>query len=179
MTRWVAFLRGINLGKRQMKMAELKACLEAAGCADVKTILASGNVRFALPGDAKAVKGLLEQRIKAEFGFPVKVILRRAESILEMVASRPFASVPCDTDATFQVIFFDHDLPDGLALEDRPGHTEVARVDSSQIYVVGYRQPNGRYTEGLEDLLKQVHAKLGTGWFDTTRNWNTIEKVLK
>ena len=46
MTVWVAFLRAVNVGKRQMKMAELKALCEELGYTDIKTILASGNVRF-------------------------------------------------------------------------------------------------------------------------------------
>ena len=51
MSRWVAFLRGVNLGKRQMKMAELRACCEGLGLRG-KTIVASGNVRFETDEDA-------------------------------------------------------------------------------------------------------------------------------
>ena len=61
MTRYVAFLRGVNLGKRTVKSAELKAAFEAMGFENVKTLLASGNVLF----DARAGKGLKDQ-IEAE-----------------------------------------------------------------------------------------------------------------
>src|SRR5690606_22041527 len=44
MTTFVAFLRGVNLGKRRMKMANLRAACEAMGLKQVKTIVASGNV---------------------------------------------------------------------------------------------------------------------------------------
>ena len=47
---WGVFLRGINLGNRRMKMADLKQCLEAAGFAEVKTIAASGNARISASG---------------------------------------------------------------------------------------------------------------------------------
>jgi uncharacterized protein (DUF1697 family) len=59
MTRYAAFLRGVNLGKRTVKSAELKAAFEAMGFADVKTLLASGNVLF----DARASK-TLQQKIE-------------------------------------------------------------------------------------------------------------------
>ncbi|HEY9264256.1 MAG TPA: DUF1697 domain-containing protein, partial [Mycobacterium sp.] len=44
MTRYAAFLRGVNVGGVNLKMAAVAQALEAAGFGDVKTILASGNV---------------------------------------------------------------------------------------------------------------------------------------
>ncbi|GIW42749.1 MAG: hypothetical protein KatS3mg077_0031 [Candidatus Binatia bacterium] len=44
MTRFVALLRGVS--PMNLKMAELKQCLEAGGFTEVKTILSSGNVAF-------------------------------------------------------------------------------------------------------------------------------------
>ena len=63
MTVWLAFLRAVNVGKRQMKMAELKALCEELGYTSIKTILASGNVRFECAHDPKAE---LEAAIDAE-----------------------------------------------------------------------------------------------------------------
>ena len=75
---WVAFLRGVNLGKRQMKMAELKASLEKLGLREVKTIVASGNARF-VTDDEKKLKERIEAALETDFSFPVKVILRSAK----------------------------------------------------------------------------------------------------
>jgi len=174
----VAFLRGINLGKRQMKMAELKACLEAAGFEDVKTILASGNVRFAHRAPPAETKKLLEQTIESAFGFKVGVILRSEEEIRAMLAGHPFDRLDPEADVTRHVLMFDAPLPKDIAVDDRPGHTEILRIDKREIYIAGYRQPNGRYTEGVEEVLKPLYLKLGKGSLDTMRNWNTIEKVL-
>ena len=44
MTKFAAFLRGVNVGGVNLKMAEVAAALEQAGFTNVKTILASGNV---------------------------------------------------------------------------------------------------------------------------------------
>jgi uncharacterized protein (DUF1697 family) len=174
----VAFLRGINLGKRQMKMAELKSCLEAAGFEAVKTILASGNVRFAHRAPADETKTVLEEAIEKAFGFKVGVVLRSEAEIKDMLAEHPFDRISPEADVTRHVLLFDKALPKGMVIDDRPGHTEILRIDPKEIYIAGYRQPNGRYTEGVEEVLKPLYAKLGKGSLDTMRNWNTIEKVL-
>ena len=63
MTRYAAFLRGVNLGKRTVKSAELKAAFEALGFENVKTLLASGNVLFDTK-PSKSLKGKIEAGLK-------------------------------------------------------------------------------------------------------------------
>ena len=179
MALWGAFLRGINLGKRQMKMAELKACLEQAGFSDVKTVLASGNVRLSAEGAADAVKQGLEKAIEDQFGFAVGVILRSEADLAAMLENSPFGSLDPEADLTRHVLMFDRPLPAGLALAGRPGDTEILRIDERELYIAAYRQPNGRYTEHVEEVLKPLYGKLGKDGLDTMRNWNTIEKILK
>jgi uncharacterized protein (DUF1697 family) len=178
MELWLAFLRGINLGKRQVKMAELRACLEEAGFAEVKTVVASGNVRFRSAGTAEAIKARLEALIEARFGFAVGVVLRSEAEMAAMLAGHPFDRLDPEADFTRHVLMFDQELPGGIVLADRPGHTEILRIDPREIYIAGYRQPDGRYTEGVEAVLKPLYAKLGKGVLDTMRNWNTMEKML-
>ena len=178
MALWFAFLRGINLGKRQVKMAELKACLEAAGFADIKTVVASGNVRLLADGTAEAVKDKLEKAIEAQFGFKVGVVLRSEAELKAMLGGHPFDKLDPKADLTRHVLMFADKLPAGIVIADQPGHTEIVRIDARDIYIAGYRQPNGRYTEGVEEVLKPLYARLGKGVLDTMRNWNTIEKML-
>ncbi|KRA47718.1 DUF1697 domain-containing protein [Devosia sp. Root635] len=178
MTTWFAFLRGINLGKRQVRMAELKACLEAAGFSDIKTVVASGNVRLAAEGDAGAIKAKLEKAIAAQFGFTVGVVLRSETELRAMLEKHPFGNLDPKADCHRHVLMFDQELPTGITIADQPGHTEILRIDRRDIYIAGYRQPNGRYTEGVEAVLKPLYARLGKGVLDTARNWNTIEKML-
>ena len=178
MALWFAFLRGINLGKRQVKMAELRDALEQSGFTAVRTVVASGNVRFETDGKAEAIKTRLEALIEARFGFKVGVVLRSEAELKAMLAGHPFDRLDPEADLTRHVLLFDQPLPDGIVIADRPGHTEIVRIDARDIYIAGYRQPNGRYTEGVEEVLKPLYAKLGKGVLDTMRNWNTIEKML-
>ena len=73
MTVWLAFLRAVNVGKRQMKMAELKVLCEELGYTKVKTLLASGNVRFECAHDPKAE---LEAAIEKRWGFFAEAVMR-------------------------------------------------------------------------------------------------------
>ena len=47
MERYVAFLRGMNLGGRRIKNDELRQCFEELDLSDVSCFRASGNVLFA------------------------------------------------------------------------------------------------------------------------------------
>lgn len=178
MALWFAFLRGINLGKRQVKMAELCSCLEEAGFSAVRTVLASGNVRLQSEGTPETIRRRAETAIAARFGFAVGVVLRAEAELVTMLEHHPFDRLAPDADVTRHVVMFDQPLPGGIAIMDRPGHTEILRIDARDIYIAGYRQPNGRYTEGVEAVLKPLYAQLDKRVLDTMRNWNTMEKML-
>ncbi|GLQ53434.1 DUF1697 domain-containing protein [Devosia nitrariae] len=178
MSLHVAFLRGINLGKRQMKMADLKACLEDMGWTEVKTILASGNVRFEA-AEAGDLKERLERALEQRFGFPVGVVLRSRADLEAMLAADPFAGLDPQADVKRYILMFDRDLPAGINLEGVPGDFDVLRIDRRDIYFLAHRLPNGRYGEGLDRIGKSLDEQVGKGRIETMRNWNTIEKALK
>lgn len=173
MTIWVAFLRGVNLGKRRMKMAELKAACEAMGLTQVKTILASGNVRFET-GDAGGLKGKLEDGLSQAFDFRIGVILRSAAEIEAMIGEAPFDKVAPEADVALHVLLTHQTLDPRPDLSGLSEYIEVPRIDEREIYFVAHRQPNGRYTEGLDKL----GPMLPKGIEVTMRNWNTMLKVL-
>ncbi|HEY8576765.1 MAG TPA: DUF1697 domain-containing protein [Devosia sp.] len=176
---WCAFLCGVNVGKRQMKMAELQAAMEAAGFGEIKTVLASGNVRFSAEEAPDAVKARLEELIAERFGFPVTVILRSLDEVEAMLAAHPFGSLNPGAELTRHVILFEHALPNDVALDGRPGDTEILRIDPRELYLAGYRQSNGRYTEHVEEVLAPLYKRLSKDNTGTMRNWNTMEKMLR
>jgi uncharacterized protein (DUF1697 family) len=171
MTVWVAFLRAVNVGKRQMKMAELRALCEELGYERVKTILASGNVRFEADHDPKAE---LEAAIEKRWGWLSEAVMRSGPEIEAMLAAEPFAKYPDDGPFHRYVMLFDKPLAKGLTLTGVAGDYDVARVDEKDIYLVGYRQQDGRHGPGLDKFDRQLEK----GAVATMRNWNTIPKVL-
>ena len=173
MTRYAAFLRGVNLGKRTVKSAELRAAFEELGFSDVKTLLASGNVLFDA-GSARGLKQKIEAGLEARFGFPVGTVLRRLDELAAMVAADPFKRQEGE-DAKLHVLLFDAPVPPALAPQGLPGDFDVAAVTGREIFYIFYRKPDGTYTGNSNFDLEK---RLPKGTLVTMRNWNTILKAL-
>ena len=75
MTRYAAFLRGVNVGGVNLKMADVAAALTDAGFSEVRTVLASGNVLLESPADAAAVRTKAEAALRERFGYPAWVLV--------------------------------------------------------------------------------------------------------
>src|SRR3954447_7653368 len=73
--RVAALLRGVNLGRRQVKMADLRAAVESLGHTNVETYLQSGNVVFTPEG---STTGLAAGLTKA-LGIEIAVVLRTGQ----------------------------------------------------------------------------------------------------
>jgi len=88
-SRWIAFLRGINLGGRRVKMDELRAHLDALGLDAVDTFLASGNVIFrAEDADAAGLEARIEEHLEEALGFATATFVRGPEE-LKRIADDP------------------------------------------------------------------------------------------
>jgi uncharacterized protein (DUF1697 family) len=155
---WVAFLRAVNLGNRnKVPMAGLRSALEEAGYADVRTVIASGNVVFSR--GTKPSAHALESVIADEFGVRTKVILRSGTQIRRLRAAKPF-------DGRVYVAF----------LAARPRSTKpIEGLDP--FAVVGsdivLQFPSGYAAARLTGAV--LEKKLGVE--ATVRNWNTVEKL--
>lgn len=90
MTRYAAFLRGVNVGGVNLKMAAVAQALEAAGFGDVKTILASGNVLLDSRAGVAAVRRTAEQALRDEFGYDAWVLAYDLDTLAEISAAYPF-----------------------------------------------------------------------------------------
>lgn len=82
MARYVAFLRGINLGKRRLAMSRLKALFEQLGYRDVATFIASGNVVFSTRSKEAASLGAeIGQHLESSLGYDVETFVRTAAEV--------------------------------------------------------------------------------------------------
>lgn len=170
-----AFLRGINLGKRTVKMDELRAAMAKIGFEDAQTLIASGNVMFAGTPDA-ATKQKLEEGLKAQFGFEIGVVLRSLEELEAMIANGPFGETRSDSDTKRYVYLLDEPAADALEMPyEVAGDCKVLEAAGREIYAEAYRQPDGRFGPGLDKLEKS----LPKGTLVTNRNWNTILRLVE
>jgi len=92
MSRYVAFLRGMNLGGRRIKNDALRSQFDELGFGDVATFRASGNVIFdSDDGDGEvALTERIEAGLAKALGYEVPVFLRSAAEVAAIAAQQPF-----------------------------------------------------------------------------------------
>lgn len=175
METYVALLRGINLGGRnQLPMKDLAALFAAAGGAEVRTYIQSGNVVFrAEPGEAAHLPARITAQIAERFGYRVPVVLRTAERLREVSAHNPFLAAGEPPD-TLHVVF----------LAERPDPQRLEALDPD-------RSPPDRFSVREAEIYLHLprgvaNTKLTNAYFDaqlatvsTIRNWRTVLKLLE
>jgi uncharacterized protein (DUF1697 family) len=91
MPRYVAFLRGINLGKRRPPMSQLKTLFEDAGFTKVETFIASGNVIFdSNSKDQTKLESKIAKHLEEALGYEVDTFVRSAEQLIAISRSKVF-----------------------------------------------------------------------------------------
>jgi uncharacterized protein (DUF1697 family) len=90
MAKYVALLRAVNVGKRKVGMADLRALCEDLGYRDVATYVNSGNVVFSAPGAAKSIETAMERALQRLCGFDVPTVVRSAVQWSKLAAANPF-----------------------------------------------------------------------------------------
>src|ERR1043166_4486381 len=112
MTQYVALFRGINVGGNNLiKMAELKACLESLGLADVRTYIQSGNVLFASPeADAAKLTKTIEAELSKTFTYQSRLVLRSQKQLQAIVDDAPKSFGTKPAEYRYDVIFLKEPL---------------------------------------------------------------------
>ena len=90
MTRYIALLRGINVGgKNKIAMPELKKAFESQGYKNVITYINSGNVIFDSTLEQLAVQSACGTLIEIAFGFKIAVAIISASELHDAIAHAP------------------------------------------------------------------------------------------
>ncbi len=175
MSKMVAFLRGINLGKRQVKMDALKSAFADLGFAGAETLIASGNVLFEAEGDPDALAQKLEAGLEKKFGFQIGVVLRTVDRLQDLVKSDPFRGHEAGAKAKFYAFFLNQPkAKDMNAPESMKDNYKIVGNTDEDVFAVAWKMPNGRYGEGLD----KVDKAFPKGVTVTNRNWNTVLRMI-
>ncbi|MGU3500500.1 DUF1697 domain-containing protein [Mycobacterium sp. C31M] len=90
MARYVALLRGINVGgKNIIAMKDLRAALTDHGYDNVSTYIQSGNVLFDTDADPKTLEGEVEAVLEKTFRVPLLVVIRSHRQLQAVVSKAP------------------------------------------------------------------------------------------
>lgn len=89
-TRYVAFLRAINVGGRIVKMDRLRALFADMGLANVESFIASGNILFDSTARATApLEGKIEKHLESQLGYAVDTFVRPLAALESILARAP------------------------------------------------------------------------------------------
>lgn len=170
--RYVAFLRAVNVGKRQVKMDALRALFQALGFSAVETFIASGNVIFTAPAqDTRALEKRIERELEKALGFEVETFLRTPAELKAITGHRPFGD---DADGhTVYVNFVYEPLPEDSAERLEALRTEVDefRVHGREFYWLARKKISESLVTG--PMIAKAIGKVPS----TNRNMTTIHKL--
>jgi uncharacterized protein (DUF1697 family) len=173
MARYAAFLRGVNVGGVNLKMAEVAKALEDAGFSNVRMILASGNVLLESRAGVQAVRKKAEAALRDAFGYDAWVLAYDVRAIAKISEDFPFER---EVEGHHSYITFVTDekvLDELAALADDAGPDEKIKRGKGVIY---WQVPR---TGTLDTTIGKTMGKKRYKSSTTTRNLRTVDKVLR
>jgi uncharacterized protein (DUF1697 family) len=174
MTKFVAFLRGINSGKNPtVKMEVLLKVFEDLGFENVRTILASGNVLFETDSTYEnTLEQKIEKMLPETIGFKSDVIVRTIDDLRKLVLLNPFNATEATPQTRPYVTFVKGELEKNIKFPAREkGYTILGIFNGVVCSFVDLSDAKTPY------LMQVLDKEFGKGI--TTRSWNTVERILK
>jgi uncharacterized protein (DUF1697 family) len=175
MERYVAFLRGVNLGAhRRIKNEQLRVAFEGMGFEEVATFRASGNVVFAAAkksGEATLTRKV-EVGLEEAFGFEVKVLLRSVAEVAAIAAYEPFGAAALKASKGKLQVSLLAKKPSAAARRKALAlatDEDLLAIEGRELYWL----PSGGTIDSELDP-KAIAAALG---LDTRRTMGTIEQI--
>jgi uncharacterized protein (DUF1697 family) len=174
MTRYVAFLRGMNVGGHRASKEELIAMFATAGFDGARTFRTSGNVVFDAPAgdDRAAIQAALEQAMEAELGYAVPTFLRDAAETRAIAAQQPFPARAVQAAKGKLQVSLLAAAPKAAARKAvlaLASDDDRLAIDGSELYWL----PSGGTLDTALDM-KAIDAALG---IQTRRTMGTIELI--
>ena len=171
MKHWVALLRGVNVGGRTIRMADLREALGELGLTNVVTVLQSGNVTFESPLAGAKLQGAIEAELRQRFGYDAHVQVIEREQLQKVVDSYPFGTA--GEQSHDYVVFMERSLEKDLAAE----HVELGAGEKVEAGdgVVYWRVDKG---STLQSAFGKLLTKARYRDFNTNRNVRTLRKLL-
>ncbi len=168
MSKWVALLRGINVGGRnKLPMKDLLDIAQDLDWRSAKTYIQSGNMVFEADApEASSLAGAIE----AQCGFRPLVILLSAKNFTSVLTACPYESA---TGKDVHIYFLDDyaGSANREKLEHLKAQSEDWQLTENAFYLFA---PDG---VARSKLASGAEAALGVQ--ATARNWNTVQALAK
>ncbi len=173
MTRYAAFLRGVNVGGVTLKMAEVSTVFEHAGFTEVRTVLASGNVLLESQSGVDTVRRTAERALRHAFGYDAWVLAYDIGTVTAIHASYPFEREVADHHSYVTFVSDEQVLEELADLAAAAEPAEKIAPGEGVIYWQVLR--SATRNSAIGKTMGNKRYKSST----TTRNLRTIDKVLR
>jgi uncharacterized protein (DUF1697 family) len=172
--KYVAFLRGINVGGNKLiKMEALADAFTAAGFRNVKTYIASGNVIFSTRAtDPEALVKKIEKQLLTTFGHEIAVLLFPFAELQAIVKSKPFKRTRRGDVMLFSVLLRAPSRRAKPPLESKTERFKVVAIQDRAVFIVARRKRTGWFGFPNNWVEKEFGVRA------STRNWSTLEKIV-
>lgn len=168
---YVAFLRAVNVGKRQVKMAPLREHLEEQGFSDVRTFIASGNVRVTSSLRSTAeVEQKLEVVLEGWLGFAVPTMVRTPQQLTQAFAAGERLASPLPGEPRHYLALL-RNRPRAAAVQE----LEAWVLDGERAQVVG--RDVHLWLSSTTPRLTNARMEKILGTVGTARDWKSITKL--
>lgn len=176
MTRFVALLRGINVGgNKKVSMEKLREMLTELGFTNVKTLLNSGNVVFdSLEIKEEVLIQKIEELFIKTFGFSSKIMIRTLAEIEALIKLDPFKKISVTPDVRLYITFFTNPLTSSLKLPYESEKKDFQILDKTKREVISVLTVDAARTTDTMNFIEKEFGKEST-----TRNWNTVIKISR
>ncbi|MGY5874928.1 MAG: DUF1697 domain-containing protein [Candidatus Thorarchaeota archaeon] len=173
MTLYIAFLRGINVGGRNLvKMAGICQSLKSAGFDNISSYRASGNILLEADENPNLVIEKIQEVLNKLVNKEIIVFLRTGPQIEEFIRIDPFAEPDLDTKSYVTFIPEDSSSRMDFPLVSPKSDLEIILVKEGVVFSQAYKHKD-RF--GIPNKFIETEFKIPA----TTRNWNTIKGVLE
>ena len=176
MIKYVAFLRAINVGGRNLiKMEDLRGVFTRAGFKNVKTYINSGNVIFdAAETNTDSLARKIEKVLHKAFGHDVSVALQTMTELEDILRRNPFKKIKPDADVVIFVAFLSAEprTKPRLPIISATENLEVLAIKDRAVFILCHPKKNGSFGFPNNFLEKEL------GVSATTRNWTTVRKTI-
>lgn len=172
--RYVAFLRGINVGgHKKVPMATLRELFSSWGFQNVRTLLNSGNIAFDTGETSpEALVRRLEAGFRDAFGFESKMTVRKTSDLAALIASDPFGAMVPEEGRLLYVTFLPEPSRSSLTLPYKvKGDDFIVLKDTGAEVLSALNRKATGSVEAMAFLEKEFGRDV------TTRNWNTVLKA--
>ena len=174
MHRFVAFLRGINVGGHVVVKETLKEAFVSLGFRDVSTFKQSGNVIFETEiVNPQEIKVKIEDSLHTLLGYEVKVFVRTIPQLKSIIEVDPFKCQPKE-DTSFLVTFLStpfSPFPLELPITIPKSTSQIISVKEMEVFSVTHGCGEG----ALPNPFLESKLKTKT----TTRNMNIIREIAE